>query len=337
MKAPGESSRVAKVDGRDTWSIRDHRWRRRPRSSQPLAAAIAKALNGRPVGRGRWLVCCPIHNDRNPSLIVSDAHNLKDGLSVHCFAGCDWRDVKAKLASFELLDDAPPCHDEIRMRAIEPTHDCEMRGRGITLWAEARRPTGTPVMAYLASRRLNLPPTVLDADAIRFHPECPFKLHDGKTIRLPAMVAQMRDVRTNEPRAIHRTAILLDGSGKAQLPDGSNPRKMLGPAEGAAVKLVADQDVTLGLGLAEGIETALTPICAGWSPVWACGSAGAIRTFPVLPGIEHLTIFADADDSGRGLKDARACARKWQHAGCCCDVVLPPNDGTDWNDFRGPS
>jgi putative DNA primase/helicase len=179
-----------------------------------------------------------------------------------------------------------------------------------------------------------LPSAVLDADAIRFHPQCPFKLVDRRTVRFPAMVALMRDVRTDEPRAIHRTALLPDGSGKAQMPDGSSPKKMLGSAKGAAVKLIAAADVTLGLGLAEGIETALTPISAGWLPVWACGSSGAIRAFPALPGIEHLTIFADADHSGRGLEDARACARRWQDAGVWCDVLLPPHDGMDWNDVE---
>jgi hypothetical protein len=119
------------------------------------------------------------------------------------------------------------------------------------------------------------------------------------------------------------------------MPDGSSAKKMLGSVKGTAVKLIADPDVTLGVGLAEGIETALTPICVGWLPVWACGSAGAIKAFPVLTGIEHLTIFADADGSGRGLQVARACAQRWQQAGSCCDIVLPPEDGTDWNDVGG--
>jgi hypothetical protein len=281
---------------------------------------------------------CPAHDDLRPSLKVSDCDRKTDGIDVHCFAGCDWRDVKAKLVTLGLLNKVPA-------RTLKgPARARPMRSRGmfarapaLTLWAESRHPTGTPVLAYLESRGLHLPLAVLDADAIRFHPHCPFKLDDGTAIRLPTMVALMRDVHTNEARAIHRTALLPDGTGKAQMPDGSSPKKMLGPVTGSAVKLIVDQDVTLGLGLAEGIETALTPICVGWSPVWACGSAGAIKAFPVLPGIEHVTIFADADESGRGLQSARVCARCWQHAGCSCDIILPPKDGMDWNDARGPA
>lgn len=304
-----------------------------PRTSR--AANIAIRLRGRPTGRGRWLACCPAHDDHNPSLLILEAPNLAGGVSVHCFAGCEWREVKAKLSSLELLDDAPACEDERCARVIKASNNYDMRSLALQLWAQSQPPIGSPVMPYLASRGLHLPALVLLADAIRFHPHCPFKLDNGKTIRLPAMVALMSDVRTNEARAIHRTALLPDGSGKARMPDGSSPKRMLGPAKGAAVKLIADEDVTLGLALAEGIETALTPICVGWSPVWACGSAGAISAFPILPGIEHLTIFADADESGRGLQDARACAQRWQLPGFSCDIVLPPDDGTDWNDVGG--
>lgn len=299
------------------------------------AAAIAKALEGRPLGRGRWLVRCPAHNDRNPSLIISDAPNLKDGVSVHCFAGCDWRVVKAKLADLQLLNGNQTSPRESLACALQARPHFDMRKRHLTLWAKARSPAGTLVPIYLASRGLHFPRVLLNGNAIRFHPQCPFKLDNGKTVRLPAMLALMRDVRTDEPRAIHRTALLPDGTGKARMPDGSSPKKMLGHAKGAVVKLIADEDVTLGLGLAEGIETALTPICSGWLPVWACGSSGAIRGFPVLPGIERLTIFADADHNSRGLEDARACARRWQDAGVGCDILLPPDDGADWNDVEG--
>jgi hypothetical protein len=70
------------------------------------AAAIARALNGRPVGPGCWLVACPAHDDRNPSLVVSEATNLKDKVFVHCFAGCDSREVEARLQLLGLLDTA---------------------------------------------------------------------------------------------------------------------------------------------------------------------------------------------------------------------------------------
>jgi len=38
-------------------------------------------------GQGRWIACCPAHDDRSPSLSI---RALDDGrVLVHCFAGCD--------------------------------------------------------------------------------------------------------------------------------------------------------------------------------------------------------------------------------------------------------
>ena len=53
------------------------------------AADIAKGLHGRRNGKG-WMVRCPAHKDRNPSLHISE----QDGkVLVKCFAGCDQVDV----------------------------------------------------------------------------------------------------------------------------------------------------------------------------------------------------------------------------------------------------
>lgn len=42
-------------------------------------------------GPGRWLSCCPAHNDRSPSLAIREA---EDGtILVKCFTGCSTPDV----------------------------------------------------------------------------------------------------------------------------------------------------------------------------------------------------------------------------------------------------
>src|SRR5262245_2612321 len=150
-------------------------------------------------------------------------------------------------------------------------------------------------------------------------------------VRLPAMLGLMRDIITDEPKAIHRTALRADGAGKADLPGLGNARRMLGPTKGAALKLTGHAEVADGLGIAEGIETALTIICAGWQPVWACGSAGAIQSFPILSGIESLTIFADGDRAG--IAAAQVCQVRWHNAGLECRILAPPDEGADWNDI----
>lgn len=176
------------------------------------------------------------------------------------------------------------------------------------LWQEAAPARGTAVEAYLRGRGLHLP-----GDApIRFHGHCP----RGRE-RLPAMLALMSDARSAEPCGVHRTFLAPDGDGKAP----GQAKMMAGRA--GVIRLVPDEDVTHGLGIAEGIETSLAVMQRlDWRPVWAATSAGAIARFPVLPGVEALTIFADRD--GAGLAAAQACAGRWRAAGAEARVMAPP-------------
>ena len=86
----------------------------------------------------------------------------------------------------------------------------------------------TPVEAYIETARgISLPDDVLAADAIRFNPQCPFKLENGTMVKLPAMVAAMRCIHTDKFTGVHRTALRADGSGKADMPSLGDTKKML--------------------------------------------------------------------------------------------------------------
>jgi hypothetical protein len=187
------------------------------------------------------------------------------------------------------------------------------------IWSETTGLTGSLAEVYLGHRKLQAP----DGDVIRFHSRCPRKTEAG-TERLPAMVAKMVDPLTGAFVGVHRTFLLPDGSGKVPY----KPKMMLGGA--GVIHLSADEDVTTGLGITEGIENGLSIIqVAGWSPVWACGSAASIAKLPVLDGIECLTIFADADQPG--MVAARECATRWIAANREVQII-PPRRGGDWND-----
>lgn len=92
--------------------------------------------------------------------------------------------------------------------------------------------------------------------------------------------------------------------------------------------------MTLGLGLTEGVESGLAVLGHDWAPIWATGGAAGISAFPVLGGIEHLTIFADHDENGVGSRAARECARRWEEAGKLVSIIAPNASGTDWADLR---
>ncbi len=48
--------------------------------------ALLRELNARQSGNGSWMAHCPGHDDKNPSLAISQSADGK--VLLHCFAGC---------------------------------------------------------------------------------------------------------------------------------------------------------------------------------------------------------------------------------------------------------
>jgi hypothetical protein len=141
------------------------------------------------------------------------------------------------------------------------------------------------------------------------------------------MVAPITDPVSAELLGCHCTFLRADGFGKIQ----QGKQKIMWGAWGV-IRLASDDLVTAGLGICEGIETGLAIMQrAGWAAVWAAGCSGSVAKLPVLPGIECLTLFPDADDSGAGRDAAEACAGRWRDAGREVQTIWPPA-GTDWLD-----
>ena len=59
------------------------------------AATVAEALGGAKRVRKGWVARCPAHNDRTPSLSLSDGE--RGQLVWHCHAGCDQKTVRSQL------------------------------------------------------------------------------------------------------------------------------------------------------------------------------------------------------------------------------------------------
>lgn len=261
-------------------------------------------------------IACPGPGHSRDDRSLSVTFSPDGSFTTHSFAGDDFRTCRDHVKDTLGLGDREPQP----LPSVEPASAALLLSehqkveRALRIWESALPMRDTLAETYLVSRGVTYA-----GDALRFHPSCPFGPE-----RHPAMVALMTNVETAKPTGIHRTALLPDGSGKA-----SPGKKMLGIARSAVVRLTADAEVTDGLGIAEGIETALaTP----YRPIWACLSAGTMFAMPVLSGVGALTIFADHDPTG--IEAANECGMRWHEAGREVTIVAPVAIGTDFADQR---
>lgn len=197
----------------------------------------------------------------------------------------------------------------------------------LRIWDAARSIQGTLAEHYLVRvRNIDLD-QILDLDyVLRFDPNCPF---GGD--RSPCLIALVRDIVSDAPKAIQRTALGSDGR--------KIDRRALGPTKGGAIKLWEHAEVTYGLVIGEGLET----VAAGATridhrgtllqPAWALIDSANLSGFPILAGIEALTILVDHDANGVGQAAAASCAKRWNAAGRNVIRLTPDALRTDFNDL----
>lgn len=153
--------------------------------------------------------------------------------------------------------------------------------------------------------------------------------HPPSTYSGPALVALVTHAETRAPLTLHRTWIRADGR-KADI---DPPRMLLGghAKKHGVICLWPDDAVTVGLAIAEGVETALT-LAHDYKPVWSLIDAGNLADMPVLGGIATLVIGADHEDAG--IKAATAAAGRWARAGNDVRIIAPETARGDWNDQK---
>jgi putative DNA primase/helicase len=276
--------------------------------------------------KGRWYgnygaVCCPAHDDCQPSLLVS---NGDDGLFVNCQAGCDWRTVKDELRRLGMLSewtgkaqDAPETNGAER-RAIREKQERDQASKmalARSIWESAESAQETPVCTYLERRGISQCPS-----ALRYHKALK---HGSTGLIFGTMVAAVTVWPSRKITGIHRTFLLPGGRGKANV---SQAKMALGCLAGGAVRLAAHG---AALGLAEGIETALSVQQATGTPMWACLSTSGLKGVIVSDEVSEILVFADADDPGE--KAACEAVRRFMNMGKAAKIIRPPA-GKDFND-----
>lgn len=228
---------------------------------------------------------------------------------------------------------------------------------------------GTQVATYLKSRGINRLLSSPPRD-IGFNPRM-YYLDKGmqRALTLPAMVAIYRD-KTGAQLTMHRT--YLDTSGAKA--DVTFPKKMMqaaGDMTGGSIQLYQPLYDTISktwmLGVAEGIENALSVTEATALPVWAASSVWSLENMDIpeksMPSMDvneiNLSIWADKDranekgvtvglEAANKLKDRITTILKSRYPKANLIVVVYVPDmeipegkkGVDWNDvlqISGPA
>ena len=237
---------------------------------------------------------------------------------VMALRGCEFREA-AKMIE-DVIGKAEPEHRQERS-------DAECRAAMREVWDSGVEVTPScPAGLYLARR---VPGLVTVPKTIRY---VPWLRHGNQ--QFPAMVVKIASPQSVAVQ-IQRTWITFDGQ-KAPL---EQPRKLmpgtLPPGSAAYLGRITDGR----LGIAEGVETALSASLRFGRPFWSVLSAGNMVHFRPPVDVTDLLICADHDLSYTG-QAAAYCAARDIVRDCQRDgramtvrVVMPDKPGTDFADF----
>ena len=80
------------------------------------AAEIAKHLQkAKKAGDGSWVACCPAHDDKNPSLSITDVDG-RDTPLHHCHAGCEFEDIIRHIPQLPSIEADPQYEQQVAFK-----------------------------------------------------------------------------------------------------------------------------------------------------------------------------------------------------------------------------
>jgi putative DNA primase/helicase len=260
------------------------------------AAELATALGAKRRGR-EYVARCPAHSDHRPSL------NFRDGdhtIVFTCRAGCSQDAVIAALRAHGLwanTTDARPRGRVVERQVVEHKPD----PLALEMWLAAKPDDGT-VGRYLRNRGITLPvPPSLRVTSLGF------------------MIAAVQ-APGGEIIAVQKTQLTPEGT-KA---DVAVPRITTGALGHGAVRLAKAGRV---LGIAEGIESALSAQQLFNVPCWATLGCARLEKVAIPHCVRHLIVFGDFDERGRAA--AKTTVEKHQQTRRTESRF--PDGHVDWN------
>lgn len=260
---------------------------------------LVTALRG--TWHGSYAMCrCPAHDDRTPSLSIRQGLS---GVLVHCFAGCNPRDIIRALRSADRVQGIEP----------RPARNADSRRQAQRLWDDAIDVHGTLGERYLVGRFL-LP----DLPDIRFHPRCPLGRKPNTAFHQALLVA-VRDLG----RLVAVQRIILDPrSGRHR------GKFLLGSCGQGAWQPTLSDGV---LAIAEGFEDAAAFTSLTGVTCWAAMGAARLPLLHLPKGIHTLIIAEDNDAPGQNA--AHQASKTYARPGLRI-LRRSPSWGIDWADFN---
>lgn len=185
------------------------------------------------------------------------------------------------------------------------------------IWRSTEPLRGTLGETYLKSRNCYVP----NVSDLRFS--------NGGGKYPPSLVARVTDFVSGKPMTLAFIRLHPIAGLKAS---GNDSKRFLSGyrKNGGVVRLAPAVPVDGELGVAEGIETALSVMAARHVPVYAALDAGNLGGLPTSDRYGRLVIWADNDPAGS--KAASSLAARWQAARIPARIELPLDPGSDWND-----
>ena len=174
---------------------------------------------------------------------------------------------------------------EFKPAANTDAEDTRKRNVASKTWLDATPIDGTPAERYLEGRAITA-----TSPELRYATACPIWSGRANESKQTALIAVVRNVKTQKRQAIVRIFIAADGSGKAMLDDGD--KRNLGPTRDGAVNFgkILEGDTVIEC---EGVESALSLWQATSIPTIAVLSGDALGRAALPTNIKRVIIHAE--------------------------------------------